>query len=123
MAEKKVVIAVVAIIAIVAVLGVVVLYHDGVIGATSIKTITDNPSEWYNRNVMVKGTYRGYVPILDVYLVNDSSGPGLGIAFKFEGIISISKGDAIVVSGEVEAGIFGIPYIVATDIHEPWVLK
>ncbi len=121
MASGKVIgIVAVIIIVIVAALGIVAL-HDGVIGTTPIKSITDDYNNWVNRSVTVKGTYRG--SFHNLLVLNDSTG---GILVSYEGIIGISLGDTIIVSGVVKTIdiiFIEFPYIDATEIHTPWILQ
>ncbi|MFX1252229.1 MAG: hypothetical protein ACFFCZ_11535 [Promethearchaeota archaeon] len=121
MANNKVIgIAVIIVIIIGATLGVVAL-HDGVLGTTPIKSITDDYNNWINISVTVKGTYRGSFEGL--FVVNDSTG---GILVSYEGIIGISVGDTIIVSGVVKTIdliLIEFPYIDATEIRTPWILN
>ncbi|MFX0061427.1 MAG: hypothetical protein ACFFC7_04510 [Candidatus Hermodarchaeota archaeon] len=121
LASNKVIgIAAVIIIVIVASLGIVAL-HDGVLGTTPIKSITEDYNNWINLSVTVKGTYRG--SFYSLLVVNDSTG---GILVSYEGVIGVSVGDTIIVSGVVKTIdiiLIEFPYINATEIHTPWVLN
>ena len=99
----------------------IVAIHDGVVGTTPIKEITSDYSNKKNLSFTIKGTYQG--SFHDLVWVNDSTG---GILVKYGGILGVQNGEMIVVTGvlkTIDILLVEFPYLNATDIHQPWVLK